>query len=588
MANNLGNLALDGGDPRIDGVGEVEIPTTVRRNMHNPDVSFEEYLYFAKIQREQERNGLGPEERERMYQEHLAGVNNVARKEIGDEKKALPGIEDEKKEPQPVDESKPSSISQGQNVSYVGAGEWETASRAARNATWGAVVYLITTDILGPSNAPYSVSQFGYVGGIVMYFFMGIMAFFAGWQIWSMFLKLDSDRWPMRTYGDLAFRIYGAYARHVTNLLQSIQLLFNVGVIVISNGQGLSQMSKYKLCFSICILVWVLAGMILGQIRSLQKFGYLANFAIWLNVLVILMTMGVAAHSAPNYEAVFQSFGIAKAPIAHTIWIPSGSTFNSQLSSAMQIVYAYGGAMLYCEFMAEMKRPLDFIKAQFVAEIFIFLCYLIFGLVMYSQQGQFTYNPANQGLSPYAWQTVTNALSLVSGLIAAVLYGNIGIKVIYQNIVEDLFGGPELTSKKGKIIWVALVPLYWAFAFVLGSAVPQFTNISSLVAAVCIMQFTYTFPTLFYFGMIIKEDAIHPDETFDPVTGKVHRLDTWKDISRWKRALAPRWWMKVFCFLFFLASAATAVLGMYTSIKSIVAGFALGHATSFGCTSPVG
>ncbi|RAL61634.1 hypothetical protein DID88_002703 [Monilinia fructigena] len=485
MANNLGNLALDGGDPRIDGVGEVEIATTVRRNMHDPNVPFEEYLYFAKIQREQEKNGLGPEERERMYQEHLAGVDNVARKEIGDEKKALPDIGDEKKEPQAT-------------------GEWETASRAARNATWGAVVYLITTDILGPSNAPYSVSQFGYVGGIMI------------------------DKWPMRTFGDLGFRIFGTHARHAINLLQSIQLLFNVGVIVISNGQGLSQMSKYKLCFSICILVWVLAGMILGQIRSLQKFGYLANFAIWLNVLVILMTMGVAAHSAPNYDAVFQSFGIAKAPITHTVWIPSGSTFDSQLSSAMQIVYAYGGAMLYCEFMAEMKRPLDFIKAQFVAEIFIFLCYLIFGLVIYSQQGQFTYNPANQGLSPYAWQTVTNALSLVSGLIAAVLYGNIGIKVIYQNIIEDLFGGPELTTKKGKIIWIAIVPLYWAFAFALGSAVPQFTNISSLVAAVCIMQFTYTFPTLLYFGMIIKEDAMHPDETYDPATGEVHRVDTWK------------------------------------------------------------
>jgi hypothetical protein len=185
----------------------------------------------------------------------------------------------------------------------------------------------------------------------------------------------------------------------------------------------------------------------------------------------------------------------------------------------MQIVYAYGGAMLYCEFMSEMRRPLDFIKAQFVAEIFIYLCYLIFGLVLYSQQGQLyvyllldwhprslfkalqrsvskarqptaslslepdttknailmvrfsTYNPANQGLSPYSWQTVTNALSLVSGIIAAVLYGNIGIKVIYQNIVQDLFGGPELTTKKGKIFWVFMVPMYWSAAFVIASAV---------------------------------------------------------------------------------------------------------------------
>lgn len=88
--------------------------------------------------------------------------------------------------------------------------------------------------------------------------------------------------------------------------------------------------------------------------------------------------------------------------------------------------------------------------------------------------------------------------------------------------------------------------------------------------------------------MMIKEDAMHPDEIFDPVTGTVNRIDTWKDMSRWKRGLAPRWWLKVFCFLFFLASTATAILRMYTSIKSIIGDFALGHATSFGCTSPVG
>ena len=243
--------------------------------------------------------------------------------------------------------------------------------------------------------------------------------------------------------------------------------------------------------------------------------------------------------------------------------------------------------MLYCEFMAEMRRPLDFIKAQFVAETFIFICYLIFGLVVYSQQGQFTYNPANQGLSPYSWQTTTNALNLLSGMIAAVLYGNIGIKVIYQNIVQDLFGGPELTTKRGKIYWVAMVPIYWSFAFILANAIPQFSYLSSLVAAVCIMQFTYTFPTILYFGMHIQEDAIHPDETFDPHTGAVHRIDTWRDLSRWKRGLKNQWYIKLFCFLFFLASCATAVLGMYSSIESIIGAFAVGHATSFGCASPV-
>jgi len=420
-----------------------------------------------------------------------------------------------------------------------------------------------------------------------MYTIMGVMAFFAGWQIWRMFLKLDSDKYPMRTFGDLGFRIYGTYTRHGMNLLQSIQLLFNVGVIIIGNGQALSQMSKFKLCFTVCCLIWPLVGMVAGQIRTLAKFGYLANFAIWINVLVIIFTMAVACHSLPNYTAALGAFGVPFGPTTHTIWVPSGSTFNSELGAAMQIVYAYGGAMLYCEFMAEMKRPLDFIKAQFMAEIFIFVCYLIFGLVMYSQQGQFVINPANQGLSPYSWQTVTNALNLVSGIIAAVLYGNIGIKVIYQNIIQDLFGGPELNSKGGKFLWFFMVPVYWMTAYIIASAVPQFTNISSFVAAVCIMQFTYTFPTILYVGMHVQEDAIHPDETFDPATGTVNRIDTWGQMSRWKRGWKNMFWLKAFCFLFFLMSCTTAVLGMYASIQSIKIDFQTSISSSFSCHSPL-
>lgn len=244
--------------------------------------------------------------------------------------------------------------------------------------------------------------------------------------------------------------------------------------------------------------------------------------------------------------------------------------------------------MLYCEFMAEMRRPFDFIKAQFCAEIFIYVCYLIFGLVLYSQQGQFVYNPANQGLSPYAWQTVTNAINLASGIIAALLYGNIGIKVIYQNIVQDLFHGPPLTTKKGKMFWIALVPIYWAVAFIIGAAVPQFTAVTSMVSATCILQFTYTFPAILYVGIKVQEDAMLPEEVFDPATGTVNRVDSWRQWSRWRRGVfSKQWYFKIFNFLFFLMSLTTAGLGMYASGESIREAFESGHSTSFSCHSPL-
>jgi hypothetical protein len=44
--------------------------------------------------------------------------------------------------------------------------ERENTSRALRLASWSTVFYLITTDILGPFNAPYAIAQVGWVPGI--------------------------------------------------------------------------------------------------------------------------------------------------------------------------------------------------------------------------------------------------------------------------------------------------------------------------------------------------------------------------------------------------------------------------------------
>lgn len=55
--------------------------------------------------------------------------------------------------------------------------EWFQASRAMRTATWGAVFYLITTDILGPYSVPWAMSQLGYGPGAVLYTVFAGLAF---------------------------------------------------------------------------------------------------------------------------------------------------------------------------------------------------------------------------------------------------------------------------------------------------------------------------------------------------------------------------------------------------------------------------
>ena len=104
----------------------------------------------------------------------------------------------------------------------------------------------------------------GYGPAVVLYTVFGFFAAYGGFLLWKMFLALDSDRYPLMSYGDMAFRLYGSITRHFVNVLQSIQLLFNVGIIVVVNGLSLEEIvsgsGSGEKCFIILVFVWAVAG----------------------------------------------------------------------------------------------------------------------------------------------------------------------------------------------------------------------------------------------------------------------------------------------------------------------------------------
>ncbi|GJJ09159.1 hypothetical protein Clacol_003381 [Clathrus columnatus] len=354
-----------------------------------------------------------------------------------------------------------------------------------------------------------------------------------------------------------------------------------VSTVVVANAQGLSQISKGRVCFSVLAVIWMLLGMSLGQIRSLKNFG-----AAKMKMLTFCRR-GAIAHSPPNYASALAQNNVSPGPIIVKAII--NQPFAPQLVGVMQMVLSYGGAMLFVELMVEMKRPFDFWKAMLCAQLIIVTIYMVFGIYVYAFQGQFTINPANQGISIFALQTVGNALTFVSGLITAALYGNIGIKIAYTTFIEEFFHGPKLVSRSGRLLWTIMVISYWVLAFVIASSVPQFSNINGIVTALCVLQFTYTFPPILYVGFIIQRDAIQGQPEFTPGANiNELRRDTWRDLSRWRRGFAKRWWLNLFNIFLGLAGLALAGLGAFSSIEGIITTFKTsGSATSFGCKSPV-
>lgn len=557
------------------------------------NVPLEEFLYEAKLQRDREASPEYQDTAPAVSLWDLFKSNMIKNKNIGSVRKIGERAKQEQKYESPTKELKAKGdiIVSTESLSE----SLENANRMARSASWGSIFFLITTDILGPSSAPFAISELGYVPGSLLYFLFGVAAVYTGILLWRMFLKLDSIKYPIKNYGDIVGRTCGSTTRYCIDLLQSIQLLCNVAVIILGNGQSLSQMAKGKGCYTVLIFVWAIVGMIVGQIRSLQRYGFLANFAVWLNIFVIIVTTAVVSNLGPNIAAAQgtrpSGKSISPGPVAtHAIiYMKNKKIFQSQLSSCMNMVYSYGGAMVFAEFMAEMRRPWDFWKGMISAQTFIFAIYLIYGLVVYSQQGQFVANPANQGISDskWAWQTVCNAVSLVASLLAAGLYGNVGVKVVYETFFRRLLRFPSLECKFGRVIWIFAVIIYWAISFVIAAAIPHLSDLVTLVGAVCILQFSYTFPPIMLFVLSIRISAMKDDEGYDPSTKEVRRVDTWKNASRWIRGYKQRWVFNTINFIVFLASLTTAALGIYSSGESLASDFESGASSSFTCKSPV-
>lgn len=170
-------------------------------------------------------------------------------------------------------------------------------------------------------------------------------------------------------------------------------------------------------------------------------------------------------------------------------------------------------------------------------------------------------------------------------LFGAILYGNIGIKILYNNVAVAFLQAPNLHTKKGRLIWTFLVPIYWACAYVIAGSVPYFAGIVGVTSALCLIQFSYTFPAILATGFWIMETAMQPDEGFDPVTGKTIYHDRgWR---RWTRGFARNRYFNTANIVYAAGCLAVAGLGLYASIESLIEAFEIPQVNAFSCTSPL-
>jgi hypothetical protein len=120
-------------------------------------VTYEEYVYWAKIEREMEieENKVFQAEHGSPLRESIKNTfSKTGRQKAKADKEARLQALARLDEKQPAGVVTDVDVAQPADPLKVSDAEWRTAARALRTASWGQMFFLITTDILGWSGAP--------------------------------------------------------------------------------------------------------------------------------------------------------------------------------------------------------------------------------------------------------------------------------------------------------------------------------------------------------------------------------------------------------------------------------------------------
>ncbi|KAJ5880434.1 uncharacterized protein N7473_011487 [Penicillium subrubescens] len=569
----------------------------------DPSVTFEEFTYWAKIERELEDVDY------RRYTAVTGGggilgsikgyfKNNPYEDAKIQESRELQANEQSLQ----VSEKKANVASNSaSNSSDEGAvspiapppyeldAEWRLAARALRNAGWGTIFYLITTDILGWSQTPYVFANTGYGLGVGIFVLMGLAAFASGIMIWRTFLGLDSSRYPILSFGDPFLRLYGPRMRHFINFMQSLQMFLSVAVVLLGNTGIIAQLGgNANLCYVVCGIISLVVGMASGYMRSLKHLGWFCNMSVWINIVTFVIICVAAAKHGPDPAAAVENGILNKAwstvatmaPVKTFVSTPPAeyqptdtNLFAAQFNGINSMVYAYSGAVMFVAFLSEMRRPMDFWKGLLVAQTFITVVYIFFGAFVYHYYGQYSYSNVNQSVNPKNLQVV-------------VLYFNVGMKTVYLEVGQAIFSLPPITSNHGKYLWWGLGPVYWIIAFVLSMSVPEFSAFTNFVGGLFSLNFTYSFSGVMYLAYKIQDGARLPGEGFDPATGQTTRLD--KGVKRWVRGFMKTWYISGPVLVFTCCGLATSGMGTWAAVLALESAFGPGGSvvTSWTCVNP--
>lgn len=395
-----------------------------------------------------------------------------------------------------------------------------------KTLSWQFVSLFMVAEIVsnGMLSLPNAMAAVGIVPAVILTIFLGIFGLFTA----KLLIDFKLNHPGVHNMGDAGYIIFGPVGREILSAGTIVFAIFAAGSELLSGQQALSTLSDNGLCAVYLVIIFAGATLLISIPRTLGQLSWLGLASVALIILCGLLAM-VGAGRNPMPDRVVQA----------TVT----TNFYQAFLAITGPVFAYAGHFMFFILISEMREPQDAMKAAWCLQGFATIYYVIFSVVIYVYIGSTVASPALLSLPPI-WAKAAFAVGLGNFLVSGALYTHTAAKLVFIRFFRHSRHVYSHTLL-GWIVWVALCVAAVAAACILAIAVPIFSDLIGIAAALFAAWYTYGLAGFFWL-----HDVYH--------------------LKGGTQALRKRWFGTLLAVLTILAGAFICVAGTYVSIKLII------------------
>lgn len=383
------------------------------------------------------------------------------------------------------------------------------------NTTQTVIIFMTNEIGIGILSLPAALNTLGFFPGIIAIVGMGMLSLYTAYNLVQYWRKYPY----MLNIVDYGRVLGGPWLEAVF----AIGFLINMALIsasaVVTISIGLNTVSEHATCtvaFSVVAAIAMWAMCVPRSMRFVSWASWPCTISIFSAVMFVMIVLGV--QGPRNAEAPLNLKAIGS------------PTFTEAVAAFLNIAFAFSGNQAFPTVLAEMEDPSrDYPRAVTIEKCATTTIYCIVAAVVYALSGESVASPALGSLQPLMAK-VAYGIIFVGLLGTGLVFGMTAARYLHVFFLREIgtrqakkdgsFNAEVSSSASGSsrgrrasiamgdvgnktewAVWLFSVTLFWVVVWILANAIPVFSSLLNISAALLLSWFTWGVTVLFWFHL---------------------------------------------------------------------------------------